>query len=224
VGVIERIYHMGNTDLIRVGTTSVALAELSMALGEMTQDEFLTFLRQVIAARKADELREVLDAIEIMGTQSAFVNADKTCVLEQIAEEYPFSWWLEQTGKGRSRAALIEYWDFFRVMSASRGFTVGTINNIGQSTNLWKATGPLAVQMLRDPARYCYLPAILINNAEQVAKKLSEIADPIAVLEVLVGEAFEDMAKSPKFLGAFSTTDKKNAEGAIASIMLCLQS
>ena len=51
-----------------------------------------------------------------------------------------------------------------------------------------------------DPATYRFLPPYLINNPQEVTKVLGEINQPKAFIEVLTGEAWEDLRKSKKFL------------------------
>lgn len=208
---------------VYVGNQALSVQDLTQAISVLPGAEQLAVVRAIVAAGKTDQFREVLAALEIMATTSNFNDPLALGIFEGVATDYPFTWWLEHTRREPGRDSLIAYWDFFRVMAADRGHTGSSINPTGQQTTLWKATGNLAVKMLRNPGAYCYLPAILVNSAEQVAKKLAEIVEPKAFFEVLVGEAWEDMAISPKFLGGISTVERKDTEGCVATLMICLQ-
>jgi len=95
--------------------------------------------------------------------------------------------------------------------------------------NLWKATRSLASKMSEESARYGYLQPYNVNDPRLVEKALSEITDPYAWIEVLVGEAWEDICQCPELLKAFTTvkaTDEENdispQQGVIATISIAL--
>lgn len=196
---------------------------------QLSPPEFLKALEDMIRKGFGDRCKEVIDFIEIMANETAFRedNTEQIAILEQAAAEYGFGYWLEQQGKEAKEATredFISWWDFFMTMAGERGYTPsGHINTVGQTTNLWRATGSLAKKMTENASVYMHLPALLINNAEQVARTLDQIEDPRAFAEVLTGEAWEDMAKSPAFLSAFATTAQEGAEGAVGTIKLALQ-
>ncbi len=212
-----------NLAIALTADTTVTLHDLTTALSELPMDKLISILKEIIRKGKGDQLREVVDALEIMTTESSFRDANKKDVLEATVTKYNFEWWLNTTERKKSREAVIDFWDFVMTMAFNAGLKTGTINSISQTTNLWKATGNLAKKMLENPSKYRFLPAILINNPELVSKTLMEITDPKAFQEVLVGESWEDMTASDIFLGGFSLTEDKNAEGCVATLMLCLQ-
>lgn len=211
-----------------VSGNQVALAEVVDGFAVMNSTDFMTAIKVIVRKRGADQLRGVLDALEIISTPSAFSDAEKVKNLTSLAGKYPLSWWLSSRDAELSRQSIIDYWSFFMVMAGVIGFKAGKINEVSQTTNLWQATANLADKMTKSPGVYRHLPPILINNAEQVDRVLAEISDPIAFMEILIGEAMEDMRTAPEFFKAFATFDVNEdgndaVEKAIASVMIALQ-
>ncbi|MFA6305474.1 MAG: hypothetical protein WC651_01960 [Candidatus Gracilibacteria bacterium] len=223
---------------LTIGGNLVRVREIGEALAGLSPDEFLRALRRIIEKGGGDGLKLLVDGLEIQMTPSAFSDPEKAEKLEATAQEYPFSRWLKEMEVLPSRAtreSLCSWWDAFMLMAGENGHRPGNIDQISGGTNLWKATGPLAEKMLADTVKYRFLPALLANHPQEVARVLGELKDPEAFLELLTGECMEDMRKSPKFLGAFSTVRKKENAGegtdkisrevrdAIFSVMLILQ-
>jgi len=216
----------GELELILVNgaRVEVSLDQLTDALVGQPET-VIQLVRNIVERGDVGKLRQLVDAMEIMNTSSAFADFARVRTLEEIAERYPFRTWLRLAGKQYNRASLIEYWTFFTKMARHGwNYQPGNINPTGTLATLWRATGTLAGKMMQAPADYGHLPAILVNNPEQVDKVLNQIADPVAFLEVLVGEAWEDMMRSEKFLSAFALNEEGlNQRGCLASVMICLQ-
>ncbi|MCK9186519.1 hypothetical protein M0P48_03710 [Candidatus Gracilibacteria bacterium] len=222
---------------LTIGGNIVRIKDIGEALAGLSPDEFLLVLRRIIEKGGGDGLKLLVDGLEIQMTPSAFADPEKTEKLESTAQEYPFSRWLKEMEvlpSQATRESLCSWWDAFMLMAGENGYRPGNIDYPAKM-NLWKATGPLARKMLDDTVRYRFLPALLANHPQEVARVLGELKDPEAFLELLTGECMEDMRRSPKFLGAFSTTRKKEnidegtdeisreVRDAIFSVMLILQ-
>lgn len=210
---------------LRDGELTVTIQEIGEAMSHLPAERVIPMLRHIVEQGEVSRLRQLIDALEIVATTSAFTDFERSRILSEVATKYRFAAWLQRSRKQYSRVALLEYWDFFMKM-ARHGwhYIPGSINTTGTSGVLWRATGTLAAKMAKSPADYCHLPAILVNNPEQVTKVLHEITDPVAFLEVLVGEAWEDMVTCQSFLAAFCLEDgEPNERDCIASVMICLQ-
>lgn len=210
---------MERTGLTFTGGQEISIGDIADAAGQLTADEFLEFLRRIVQAGKGARLETLLQAITIEQTRSLFEDPVATAIVERVARSHPFTRWLDDMGIPRTaatRANLMAWWDIFIVMASEAGYRGrGQINDTSQSTNLWHATGALAEKMGRNPAAYRYLPNLLVNHPEEVGRKLGEIVDPTAFIEILVGEAMEDMRRSPVFLGAFSTVTEVGADPTV---------
>lgn len=191
-------------------------------------------VRELIVAivRKggADELKALVGVVEILMTPSAMEDPEKVEALTQAAQMYGLRQWLERRGdtsEGLTRDNIMMWWDFFMEMSATLNVTAQTIDNTSQETNLWKATSALASKMSANQATYRFLPPYLINHPTEVDRVLGEIKSPVAFLEVLTGESWEDLQKSPEFLEAFVGVEPREgqsiAAAVIETIMLALQ-
>ena len=207
---------------------SELVAKLNEQLDEPTKAAVLYHI-----ARNADEVRVLLDLLEIMNTPSAFDDPEdaggkKVQTLEEVATSYSFRDWLTEQQIAPHEATklhVMAWWDYFKNRCKDRGYTPGTINQAGFDTDLWKGTAALSQKMKADPKKYGYLPWQLVNQPEVVSKALQQdIEDPEAWIEILVGETMEDMEKSDSFLQVFSTTDKdvplkEKATGSIELIL-----
>jgi hypothetical protein len=223
----------GSTEELKIGGELVKVEEIGKALSGLSPQMLLNVLREIIKKGGGDGLQLLVDGLEIQMTPSAFEDEDKKIKLEKTAAEYPFSRWLEEMDclpSKATRKALCDWWDTFMAMAGENDFQTGKIDEISTGTNLWKATGALAQKMLKDPVKYRFLPALLANHPQEVARVLGELKDPEAFLELLTGERIEDMRKSPDFMGAFSTVKKpgtdeisREIKDAIFSVMLVLQ-
>lgn len=210
---------------LREGTLEITLEELTAALGNLPPEQVIPIIRAIVERGQVQRLRQLVDALEIVTTSSAFDDESRASILKEVAAKYPFSAWLRRSRKAYNRGSLLEYWDFFMKMARHGwNYNPGAINESGTSGILWRATGNLAAKMAKSPGDYSHLPAILVNNAEQVAKVLREINDPMAFVEVLVGESWDDMVRCPEFLAAFCLEeDEPGSRGCLASVMICLQ-
>lgn len=212
---------------VQLPDKTASIGEIAESIADLPPKKFIILLQEITRRGLSDQLRGIVDVFEIMATKSGFDDPEKVKILEEAAPEYGFSCWIKsQEGKSlrsATRNDLQDWWDFYTQMTAMRGYNPGSIDQQNRETNLWKATANLARKMSKDPAIYMYLPPYLINNPQQVEKVLSEINDPIAFIEILTGEAWEDLQKSEGFLSAFSTQENTGAEGAVASVMLALQ-
>lgn len=221
---------------INIGGNAIKIQELGEVLATLSASQLLQIFHTVVSKGGGDGLKLLIDGVEIQSTPSNFEDNDKVTQLEVTAKKYPFSRWLEEMGKLPSQAtreALCKWWETFMTMAGENGFQAGQIDSIsGGIGNLWKATGPLATKMLTYPARYKFLPALLANHSQEVARILSELDDPEAFLELLTGETMEQLRKSETFLGAFSTVKEKDGKpedvsrtikDAIYSVALALQ-
>lgn len=210
---------------LREGAIEITIEELTATLGNLPPEQIVPIIRAIVECGQVQRLRQLVDALEIVTTTSAFDDESRAPILKEVAARYPFSAWLQRSRKAYNRASLLEYWDFFMKMARHGwNYNPGAINESGTSGILWRATGNLATKMAKFPGDYCHLPAILVNNAEQVEKVLREINDPMAFVEVLVGEAWDDMIKCPEFLAAFCLDeDEPGPRGCLASVMICLQ-
>ncbi|OGG58459.1 hypothetical protein A2853_02060 [Candidatus Kaiserbacteria bacterium RIFCSPHIGHO2_01_FULL_55_17] len=219
---------------LELGGQMVSVDEIGKSMAGLDPAEFVTGLRAIIEAHGGDKLKLLVDGLEIQSTPTAFrsENRRNVEVLERVARNYPFTRWLGEMGLESSAATrkhLQQWFASFMSMATEHGYSVGgTINTVSRTTNLWKATGPLASKMAQDPATYRFLPALLINHPQEVERVLGEINEPIPFLEVLVGECMEDLRYSKTFLGAFSFVSKetgtsRTAKDALWSIHLVLQ-
>lgn len=195
---------------LMVRDQSISLNDVGAALAELSSDQFLVAVRQILKTGDGDHLQLLIQGIEIQMTPSAFhcdqnPNLEK---VEEVAQRFPFSRWLDNMGIEyvmATRDHLCKWWNVFMFMASECGYQpFGRIDQVGRTVNLWKATGPLAAKMQRDAAAYRYLPALLINHPQEVERVLGELKEAQPFLEVLTGERLEDLRNSPVFLGAFS--------------------
>jgi hypothetical protein len=187
----------------------------------------LQFVELIIEEGKIDGFRDILSAMEIVKKLTIFrpESAKQAAVLERVMTNLPFQAWLERHERRPSRSALMDYWTHVMAVAKSVGLVADTIDPRAVDITVLKATRTLANKMTLNPAAYAYLAPLNINHAAEVSRALGQIKQPIPFLEVLVGEAFEDMQWSQKFLSAWCLLDIKDAvENCVASIMLCLQS
>lgn len=204
--------------ILRDGSTvpTIDLPEIVMLLEE---PEFNRLLQAILARRGGSEnLKLVIEALDIERTSSAFLqNNPSLQVLENVAVQFPFSYWLTQMGihlTAATRDHLVSWWEAFMLMGKEAGYNPhGHINDVGRAVNLWRATGALAEKMRDQAAAYHFMPPLLINHPQQVTRLLADLNEPEPFLEVLTGERIEDLRTSPTFLGAFSTST--NDAGAI---------
>ncbi len=206
----------------------VSLTQIKEALRQrgLTEEEVLFFACDIIAqAGRADTAKLILDAREIACTPSAFSDTQKAEVLEGAAKDFGLHGWIDnQEGKtcqNITRDDILLWWDSFMQMAAVRGHVPGGIDAQSRTLNLWKATAKLRGKIEANPARYKFLPGDLANNPQLVGQILRNVEDPIAFIELMTGEAIEDMTE--EFLNGFSTTDHKGIEGAVHAVMLALQ-
>lgn len=183
--------------------------------------QVLKVMKYMITERRnADDLRLLLDVLEIANTDSAFNDPKKRELLEKAMTIYNFKAWLDGMGipsQNATRQDLIQWWESYMEISKEFGFeTAGHIDtgNVG----LWKATRNLAAKMQKNPADYNFLPATLINNPGQVDRALQQINKPIPFVEVLTGEAWEDLIQSVKFISGFSSVDTEDDDEIRKSI------
>lgn len=196
----------------------------------LSEKQLVGLVKVLVNSGNLAHFRSLVDMLEIAETRSAFEDPEKVTILEETASQYGLSQWANELGKELSsitRADLEDWWDYFTQMAAIKGFRTGTIDALSQGTNLWNATASLAKKMGDIPANYRFLQASLINNPDEVARRLTEINHPIAYLEVLTGEAWEDMCRSDEFLKAFvalseATTPTNVQEAVVATIKLAL--
>lgn len=222
----------GDEPTIDLPSGERSLPELLDTLaGALSKAEMLEFVEGLIARQSVDDFKDLLEVLEIFRTTTSFTDPENVEILEATAKQYGLVFWAERQGKDLTvitRADLGDWWDFFTQMAASKGFQPGSIDVKSQQNNLWKATSELAKKMSENPAAYRFLPAYLINNPQEVARALDEIANPIAFIEVLTGEAWEDLCRSAVFLEAFGGLGSEvkaegSKEAAIATVMLALQ-
>ncbi len=202
---------------LQIGELTVSTTELAHAVSGVSPEEFLEILRSMVAARKNEQLKLLLDGLEIQATLSAFrvENRDNIAILEKVAATYPLTRWLEEMGVDSVRATrthLCQWWDTMVLMASEHGYQSHQVSASSKSSHLWKATGPLAGKMQADPKKYLFLPALLANHEQEVVRVLGEISEPEAFLEVLIGERIEDIRTSPAFLGAFSFVKDKDGK------------
>jgi len=229
----EEMVIFSNEEILKDGGRALGIALQSIAL-----TEFVGVLTNILEIRGSAELKTLIDGLEIQATLTAFRddNKEQVKILETVAGKYPLSKWLEAQGvdpKIADRQDIISWWDTMMLMAGENGYQNGPnnegIDTVSRDVNLWKATGTLAKKMQDDPAAYRYLPPLLINYPTEVARVLGKINDPEPFLEVLTGESFDDMRRSPKFLGSMSLI--KDAKGmvtrtipdALYSVKLILQ-
>lgn len=218
---------------ITIGSNIITVKDLVQALENLGLPQFLKVIHSIIQEVGGDQLKLLIDGVEIQMTESAFskANQEQLPTLEKVAEKYPFTKWLDEMGIDYTRATrshLCTWWDSFMLMAAEHGYQAMGINQVNRSDNLWKATANLAAKMQLDPAAYGYLPALLINHPQEVSRVLSSINEPAPFLEVLTGEVIHDMRKCEAFMGAFCTvrTDGevvRSIPNAVFSVGLCLQ-
>lgn len=210
------------------------LAELTSAVEGLDMPRFISVLKSLIATRKSDQLKLLVDGLEIQTTPTVFRDETKNrvAILEQLSEIYPFSRWLEEMGilpSHATRRHLCKWWDSYVLMLNEHGYNSDLVSVMSRDTNLWRATGALAAKMQHSPVAYRFLPALLINHAQEVSRVLGEIAEPEPFIEVLVGERIEDMRSSPRFLSAFSIVRgpdgkiSRSVSDALWSVHLILQ-
>lgn len=203
----------GQPIVLRDGTP-VMLGDVAEAIAESKHSQELTAgLLTLVKQGLGEELQLLVAALTIANTVSIFEEGADVSKLEEVARAYPFSRYLKEMGIGNDQASrrhLINWWESYMFMCGQTGTSHGQINQTGGTTNLWQATAALARKMRDDPARYRFLPAILINHPQEVTRVLNEINDATAFIEVLVGEAIDDLRRSPTFLGAFSTVARRN--------------
>lgn len=175
---------------------------------------------------RIDELRNVLDALEISATNSAFDDQRKVKTLEKVMRKFNFKNWLAKMNidpASADRTHLVEFWGSYMELAKVYGHVGNGVIDPREQTSLWKATLRLAKQMQARPTEYCNLHPLAANNATQVAKVMEQIEAPTPFLEVLTGEAWEDMAKSQEFIVGFlpaNPTDKiETPEDARAEVI-----
>lgn len=221
-------------ETLHVGGQLIRLGEISDALAQLEFGAFILAVKEIIVARGSDQLKLLIDGLEIQATRTAFRedNERNVAILEEVAACYPFTRWCDEMGietKSATRQHLCQWWTSLMSMAGEHGYVTGQIDAVSRNTNLWKATGPLALKMQSDPAAYRFLPALLINHAHEVERVLGEINEPEPFLEVLTGERMEDIRSSPAFLGAFSCvratdgTISRTTPDALWSVQLILQ-
>lgn len=217
------------------GGRTVAIEEVSMAFSELGLPEFVTALRMIIERYGSEQLKLLIDGLEIQATPSVFTteNRDQVATLEKVASGYPFSRWLKGQGISSTLATrkhLCQWWEAFMLMAGEHGYVpAGHINQVSRTMNLWKATGPLASKMQANPDRYKFLPALLVNHPQEVARVLGVIDEAEPFIEILIGQRMEDLRMSEACLGAFSIVEDENGQitrttaAALFSVLMILQ-
>ncbi|MFC1656044.1 hypothetical protein ACFL3C_04185 [Patescibacteria group bacterium] len=218
---------------ISVGGKSLTIEDIGTALQGLEVPELMKAMERLLVTIGGEQFKLILDGFEIGMTHSAFSEerAEQLPKLLEVIKKFPFTTWLTEMGipfTGAMRKHLCEWWDAFMLLAVEMGYIAGRIDSTSRTTNLWKATAKLAAKMQADPAAYKFLPALLINHPSEVERVLSALNEPVPFIEVLTGEAIEDMRLCPEFLGAFSTIQHKgdtvrSAENAVLSITLALQ-
>ena len=89
--------------------------------------------------------------------------------------------------------------------------------------NLWPGTKDLAQKIHNNPSIYKYLPASHINHPELVLKVLKEIENPIAFMELMLGDTWENLKSSPDFLKAFALEDGEAIMECVSTVALAVQ-
>ncbi|MBI4598975.1 hypothetical protein HY734_02130 [Candidatus Uhrbacteria bacterium] len=219
---------------LQIAGVEVSIEEIGIALAELKPEEFISAVRNILNSGGGDQLQLLIQGLEIQMTPSAFTPENSNLiVLEQVAQEYPLTRWLKGMGIATTTAKrfhICRWWETFMLMASEHGYVpFGQIDQISRSTNLWKATGPLAGKMQKNPAAYRFLPALLINHPQEVTRVLGELMEAEPFVEVLTGERFEDLRTSSTFLGAFSIVEDENGvvsrtvANAIFSMAMVLQ-
>lgn len=205
---------------------------LSQALITMTTNDFLNLMTEIVRKRGSEALTFLISGLEIMQTPSAFQKENETRLqpLAKALEKNPLSFYAEHRNvpaKEITRKDIIDWWSTLMQMASVLGYSPSGIDGVSRQTNLWKATANLAAKMQLNPALYRFLPPVLINYVSEVERVLSEINEPIAFLEILIGERYEDMLQFPKLIEAFSIIERngsisRTTEDGILSIQLAL--
>ena len=203
------------------------------ALGELEQYKLLSIISGVLEQTGSEALKLIVDGLQIMQTKSAFreSNLNNLNPLQRALGENPLYLYLEQMDIKPSEAKrkhIIAWWDTLMQFASFLGYNPGGIDDISKTNNLWKATSGLALKMQKKPSTYHYLPSILINYSAEVTRVLSQISEPIPFIEILVGEAYEDMEKFPHLIAAMSTIKRdgkisQRVADGVLSIHMVLQ-
>ncbi len=223
-----------NVLVLQIGGMEISVEAIGTALAGLSPNEFIAAVRSVLKKGGGDHLQLLIQGLEIQMTPTAFTSTNPNLrILEEVAREYPLTRWLKNMGISLTdarRSHVCQWWETFMLMATEHGYVpFGQIDQIGRNTNLWKATGPLAAKMQKNPAAYRFLPALLINHPQEVARVLGELREAEPFVEVLTGERFEDLRTSPVFLGAFSIVEddggtvSRTVANAIFSIAMILQ-
>ena len=190
--------------------------ELITRADGLTVEQMATLIRVLIAAPgRIDQFKSVLDALELSTTTSAFDDREKIKILERVMTKYHFRDYLEKMGikpNDAMRADIIKYWESFMELTEVHGLSTGGIIDPKAQTSLWKATSRLAGKMQQNAAQYNNLPPLSANHAIQVQKTLADLEAPRPFLEILTGEAWEDMVKSPRFISGFQTHESSSKD------------
>ncbi|EKE10867.1 MAG: hypothetical protein ACD_15C00190G0002 [uncultured bacterium] len=197
---------VGSANLINVD-------DLQGALIGMPTDDFLKLLDSVVREKGSEKLNMIIMGLEIMQTKSSFRGGDRNylAILEKALALNPLSFYakhqnipFEQVG----RVDIINWWTTLMQMAAVNGYCQDGIDCISRKSNFWKATVNLASKMQANPSAYQFLPALLINYPKEVERVLGVVQDPIPFLEILIGEAYEDILELPKLIEAFSLIER----------------
>ena len=216
-------------------TRELTITEVISKLGGAENAEALSVaLRKVFDNGGSDLLSQMIKVLDIHQRKSVFEDPAKLERLTEIVTQHPMASFAESQGIATQNLGIghvFDYWDhLLKIFDIKKFAFISTSNEASSDANriddggtggLVKASGNLYIKMLNNPDRYGSLRAESINDPKAVMSLLQHIDDPSAILEVIIGETIEDMAKCPDFLKAFCA-NKPGTENPLEDVQIFL--